>query len=1314
VNQPANALLGSFRDAVYHRHKVDPALKLPADELAETRAVRFADLKAAEPDAGEDTELIRHWAVADLLAANETTGAGHDRIRRIILVNAVRHPHYAATIGAHSPELLRGSEHPDLIAPVGTAANTSAIDGRLAALGYRMEASLSSLDSEDDGHALVDLVTLDLVDPPNEQVRELMEAWTAEIEAHAAPGRALKTIADNHARLLRSRDGVVPKEALREMAAEDADALRALTSPDQRQVAVTTMAASASAHPGYAEGLVSIDARLAQEVADADAARKRTEAEYLLVQVERRREFIDDADSAGLTAAAHADADALMRIGTEDERLLALIVVGSRAQKLPGYAAALADVNQSLADAAVAARAHVQGAVRGDPLGAAAAPEADGGRESAADAPPDHLIPDGHPLLKEVEQRALQLQLGEIEPSRLADTARLDVDAVLRIPGEQDSARALESLGWSTAFNADYERALKQHAPEVARLAEALQGLVLDSAYGDSRSADSAGERAAIMAELRALQEGPATAEAAAMAAIRSRHAARRDAGAPIEAIDSAEIARLAQADAADLMAIQSTAGMREIALDLSDCLSNPSYTTALEAADFRTGAALRQLEGDRQFRELLERRHAEAERKRGLFGVLVEEGEAPDKHDEAQRRTYYVKYLEDSGRVGTAWGRELPAALRLAGAAIGDRVRIVRGPSELGTESDLACDRSRFTIEVLERAQLVDAGTPSPVEADAAADSERDPRDDDSAADRAEPARAPADVAPPSAAASVASATSSQTAAPVIDDQTLARLAARRRQDSAAARASLGPREGEDEWKVPSAASSSARPTATESASPAANSSTGTPPKTPSPAAPQKPRPANPMANGVTGEPAGDRPTPSETIAKLLEGITYEIKSNGSVLYLVRGKAAFVDHGQQILMHDAGNEEDDAILAAVLLAKEKWGKVELTGTQAFKQRALELLVKHNIDVQLKNPEQDAIRRQLMAAAPVPAAGDAPKPLVGQPRQGDASSTSEATTAAKSTPSSPAPVQHIRVGDPQSSEAPASPVISAEGSPKASQSAAPVLAADLVPIRARDWWSTQHAAILYWSKGRSAMQEADLAQLGPEPPPDQVFWFDKGGRRCDPPSDAKAFAESLAAADANGKEMNMADRKGDSADQLVLRGLIKDGDEFRTTALLFKGKGDFLQGFIEAGGVKHQVIVHINKRKPDDDGVVRPNFLKVAELTGSGEPAQWKEIGYGNAVNHRSDGKVVHFDEVLFNVGQEVVKARVTAKVDADMHRNLGFMEPRRDRNAANRQAATQETSGPKAAPAARVPEDAAAEAPVTRSRRNSRARAAA
>lgn len=1170
--------LRAFLDAIYHRYKVHPSQQLPAVTLVETRAARFLDLVGIEPNSPviNDPDLMRHWAVGDLLADKAASPDQRGGLRSVIYANAEKNRAYAATIAVNAPDLLTP---PTSTASVVDLTYASMADSRLAELGYRMEPSLSSLDSEDDTDALVELETGELVDPPSEEIRELALAWAAEQLVLVPARQAMSVITANRDRL---RDDTVTDAELETLVAADAKTYSSLMAPDQLNIAAALMAESAAAHPHYFETLLRIDERAAHAVAAVETNRKQAEGEVLLVQIEQRRDMLNDGDPDVHTAAARADADAVALIPTDDQRLLAQIVIGTRAERSTPYKTALLEAAPALADEALKARARVQASFNEHP-----------GSSEQLGSSPDQSAPGSS--------------------------------------GPHGEAEALES--------------------------------------------------------------------------IRSRHAARRELGVPLSAKSNAEMVALMQADLADLQKVHSLEGLKAAVDLLDDCLEDGAYVFPMQEADPRTAKTLYSLQFDKQVAEMERKRKDEARSRRGIVGILIEEGQAlRDMHDgQGEQLTFFMKYVNDTGNVGTAWGNHWPILLRAADARTGDLIKFRRKTVDERTPDTVPAE-----LEVLERGQLTDDMPPdTPVAPNAARLTPPD--------DHLEGAQVSKGVAPPQEQGASPPQQPGQVSSDAkpdmphgssLDARDVMRLAARRHRDTAAARAAVGLPSG-----VELAPTSPAEAPQSSHALPS-----------PDPAkkragdkqALTQQQPPNPMANGITGEPATDRPVPSKDIARLLESVTYEIRSNGSVLYSVKGNAAFVDHGQQILMHDAGNEEDDAILAAILLAKEKWGKVEFTGTQAFKQRAIALLVKHNVDLQLKNAEQDAARRHLastQATAAKPGVDE--QPFIGKRQAAASSAAAVETVPAISTPKSAgtdrsrSAVLHASSSVDPSPSAPVA--TTASETPPASQ---PVLAKDLAPIRASEWWNTQRAAIEYWAKDKESERSADLAVLGPQPARNEFYWFDKGGRRCDPPVDAKAFIESVAAADANLVESSMTGPNRKQTDPAVLlRGVTKEGDEFKTNVLLFKGQGDYLQGFIRAGEVKHQVIVHINKRKPDEDGVIRPNFLKVAELVGSGDKATWKEIGYGNAVNHRGDGKKVYFDEVLFNVGQEVVKARITSKVDAEMHSALGFFEGKQSRKAAPND---REAASPKAVPAAQALEGAAGEEPGNLSRRSARPRAAA
>jgi hypothetical protein len=142
---------------------------------------------------------------------------------------------------------------------------------------------------------------------------------------------------------------------------------------------------------------------------------------------------------------------------------------------------------------------------------------------------------------------------------------------------------------------------------------------------------------------------------------------------------------------------------------------------------------------------------------------------------------------------------------------------------------------------------------------------------------------------------------------------------------------------------------------------------------------------------------------------------------------------------------------------------------------------------------------------------------------------------------------------------------------------------------------------------------------------------------------------------------------------------LVLRGSRRNPatNNWETTVLLFATpKPNQLTGFVLAQGEKRHVVCHINERHPNTEtGEVKPNFLVLSELvSGDGEEDRWEELGHGNAMNRRSDGKPVYYDEVLFNVGDEILSARITQKVHPSLHYHLGFEKPRVERPERARQ----------------------------------------
>lgn len=123
-------------------------------------------------------------------------------------------------------------------------------------------------------------------------------------------------------------------------------------------------------------------------------------------------------------------------------------------------------------------------------------------------------------------------------------------------------------------------------------------------------------------------------------------------------------------------------------------------------------------------------------------------------------------------------------------------------------------------------------------------------------------------------------------------------------------------------------------------------------------------------------------RATPIDLDA-LMQHITHEVQGR-TVKYLYAGNDAFVDHGNRITMANTQSSQNDAmILAALLVSREYYkGRIELTGSEAFKQQAIGLIAAYNLDITMKHPHQQLLLDEAKKAlANEPAPGDRPTPI---------------------------------------------------------------------------------------------------------------------------------------------------------------------------------------------------------------------------------------------------------------------------------------------------------------------------------------------
>ncbi|EIY6292096.1 DNA primase, partial [Escherichia coli] len=99
------------------------------------------------------------------------------------------------------------------------------------------------------------------------------------------------------------------------------------------------------------------------------------------------------------------------------------------------------------------------------------------------------------------------------------------------------------------------------------------------------------------------------------------------------------------------------------------------------------------------------------------------------------------------------------------------------------------------------------------------------------------------------------------------------------------------------------------------------------------------------------------------DEIIKSLEG---EERADRTVLYKLDGKPAFIDRVNRLEMVNGASNDDRSVLAALAVATDFYGGViELTGSDAFKQKAMQLIIEHNIKVRMKFPDQRAALEKL-------------------------------------------------------------------------------------------------------------------------------------------------------------------------------------------------------------------------------------------------------------------------------------------------------------------------------------------------------------
>jgi len=103
-----------------------------------------------------------------------------------------------------------------------------------------------------------------------------------------------------------------------------------------------------------------------------------------------------------------------------------------------------------------------------------------------------------------------------------------------------------------------------------------------------------------------------------------------------------------------------------------------------------------------------------------------------------------------------------------------------------------------------------------------------------------------------------------------------------------------------------------------------------------------------------------------SASLATILKALAQSrtIDKNGDTTYHLHGKAILRDEGRHLSILDESSEE--AIAAGLLIAREKFGKLTLTGSSEFQRRVVAVGVAQGITVNYVDPALESMRQQLV------------------------------------------------------------------------------------------------------------------------------------------------------------------------------------------------------------------------------------------------------------------------------------------------------------------------------------------------------------
>lgn len=188
----------------------------------------------------------------------------------------------------------------------------------------------------------------------------------------------------------------------------------------------------------------------------------------------------------------------------------------------------------------------------------------------------------------------------------------------------------------------------------------------------------------------------------------------------------------------------------------------------------------------------------------------------------------------------------------------------------------------------------------------------------------------------------------------------------------------------------------------------------------------------------------------------EILKNLTHKEFPDRTALYSVDGEPAFLDRLYCLEMVDGASADDKKVLAALAVATNFYGGViELTGSDAFKQKAMQLIIEYDIKVRMKLPAQRAALEKLRKEKEM--AHDAivtHRPTPELNRQ----SPEETTMAQPAPPVSPKAEAEQTAGSTAETPHPEAPVTAKAEAPRADrpeQPAAPSSAPEKAPVSAQ-------------------------------------------------------------------------------------------------------------------------------------------------------------------------------------------------------------------------------------------------------------------